>query len=151
MNIFCGGVCCDLFYAYMCVKVVYIFSFLFHSLISSSSSSSSSRANCTEFTDSLSLCLSASVSIIHRSESLCKSANMVCSCVEVYGLDRCYLKMKCWRTSLMSSSWLPQQWLLCLVHVTWIVGEMVGKWPYNCCLVECYFQNLFETTGSILV
>ena len=32
-------------------------------------------------------------------------------------------------TSLMSSSLLLQQSPLCLVHLTWIVFEMGGRWP----------------------
>ena len=29
--------------------------------------------------------------------------------------------------------------------------ETGGKWPYNCCFVECCFQYLFKTVCSILV
>ena len=52
-----------------------------------------------------------------------------------------------WTTSLMSLSLLCQH---CLVHFTWIVCEIGGKW-LNSCFVECYFQDLFKTTCSILV
>ena len=37
-------------------------------------------------------------------------------------------------TSLMSSSLLLQQCPACLVHLTWIVFVMGGRWPYSWCL-----------------
>ena len=54
-------------------------------------------------------------------------------------------------TSLMSSSLLLQQWLACLVCLTWIVFVMGGRWPYSWCLVECCRQDLFNIACNILV
>ena len=52
--------------------------------------------------------------------------------------------------SLMSLSLLLQQCPACLVHLTWIVFVMGSKWPYRCCFVECYLQDLFNIARSIL-
>ncbi len=50
-------------------------------------------------------------------------------------------------TSLMSSSLLLQQCPACLVHLTWIVFVMGGRWPYSLCFVGCCRQDLIvETT-----
>ena len=38
-------------------------------------------------------------------------------------------------TSLMSLFLLLQQCPTCLVHLTWVVFVMGGKWPYSCCFV----------------
>ena len=38
----------------------------------------------------------------------------------------------------------------CLV-LLWMVFEMWVKWPYRCCFVGCYCQDLFQTTHSVLV
>ena len=46
-------------------------------------------------------------------------------------------------TSLMSSSLLLQQCLVCLVRLTWIVFVMGSKWPYSWCHVGCCRQDLF--------
>ena len=46
---------------------------------------------------------------------------------------------------------LMSLFLLCLVHLIWIVLEMGGRWPYSCCFVGCCFQNLFNMTFCILV
>ena len=54
-------------------------------------------------------------------------------------------------TSLMSSSLLLQQCPACLVHLTWIVFVMGGRWPYSWCLGECYHQDLFNIARNILV
>ena len=54
-------------------------------------------------------------------------------------------------TSLMSLSLLLQQWLESLVHLTWIVFVMGGRWAYSWCLVGCYCQDLFKIARSILV
>ena len=40
-------------------------------------------------------------------------------------------------TSLMSSSLLLQQCPAYLVHLTWIVFMMGGRWPYSWCFVGC--------------
>ena len=47
-------------------------------------------------------------------------------------------------TSLMSSSLLLQQCPACLVHLTWIVFMMGGRWPYSWCFVGCCHQDLFN-------
>ena len=54
-------------------------------------------------------------------------------------------------TSLMSSSLLLQQCPACLVHLTWIVFAMGGRWPYSWCLVGCCRQDLFNIARNILV
>ena len=54
-------------------------------------------------------------------------------------------------TSLMSSSLLLQQCPACLVHLTWIVFLMGGRWPYSWCLVRCCRQDLFNIARNILV
>ena len=54
-------------------------------------------------------------------------------------------------TSLMSLSLLLQQCPACLVHLTWIVFMMGGKWPYSWYLVGCCRQDLFNIAGNILV
>ena len=54
-------------------------------------------------------------------------------------------------TSLMSLSLLLQQCPACLVHLTWIVFIMGGRWPYSWCLVECCCQDLFNIARIILV
>ena len=51
-------------------------------------------------------------------------------------------------TSLMSSSLLLQQCPACL---TLIVFVMDGRWPYSCCFVGCYLQDLFNTASNIHV
>ena len=53
--------------------------------------------------------------------------------------------------SLMSSFWLLQQCPACLVHLTWIVFMMGGRWLYSCCFVGCCLQDLFNIARSILV
>ena len=55
------------------------------------------------------------------------------------------------RTLLMSLSQLPQQWLACLVHLTWMVSEMRDKWSYRCGFVACCSQDLLKTMCLILV
>ena len=54
-------------------------------------------------------------------------------------------------TSLMSSSLLLQHCPACLVHLTWIVFVMGGRWPYSWCLVGCCHQDLFNIARNILV
>ena len=54
-------------------------------------------------------------------------------------------------TSLMSSSQLLQQCLVCLVRLTWIVFVMGGWWPYSWCFVECCRPDLFNIARSIHV
>ena len=47
-------------------------------------------------------------------------------------------------TSLMSSSLLLQQCPACLVHLTWRVFVIGGRWPYSWCLVGCCHQLLWS-------
>ena len=56
-----------------------------------------------------------------------------------------------WSTSLMSLSLLLQQCPACLVHLTWIVFRMGGRWPYSWCLVGFCRQDLFNIARNILV
>ena len=51
----------------------------------------------------------------------------------------------------MNSSLLLQQYPVCLVQLIWMVLEMGGRWPYSCCFVSCYFQDLFNIARSVLV
>ena len=53
-------------------------------------------------------------------------------------------------TSLMSSSLLLQQCPVCLIRLTWIVFQMVGRWPYSWCFVGCCLQDLLNIAHSIL-
>ena len=53
--------------------------------------------------------------------------------------------------SLMSSSLLLQQCPACLVHLTWIVFVIGGRWPYSWCFVGCCRQDLFNIARDILV
>ena len=53
--------------------------------------------------------------------------------------------------SLMSSSLLLQQCLACLDHLAWVVLVMGDKWPYSCCFMECYFQDMFKIIRSLLM
>ena len=49
-------------------------------------------------------------------------------------------------------SFLLLQWCpACLVHLTWMVLEIGGRWPYNCCFMGCCFKDLYNTVHSILV
>ena len=53
------------------------------------------------------------------------------------------------RTSLISLSLLLQHCPVHLAHLTLIVCEMRGKWPYNCCFVRCHVQDLLKRACSI--
>ena len=50
------------------------------------------------------------------------------------------------RMSLMSSSLLPKQCPVCLVHLTRMIYAIRIKWRC-CCFVGCCFQNLFKTVS----
>ena len=99
---------------------------------------------------SLTLSLYLSLSFIAQSrssklhpmsaQSCCRSVLLTLTC-PYEGVHR--------RTSLMSSSLLLQQCPICPIYHIWIVLEMGGKWPYNCCFVGCCFQ--FSIVCSILV
>ena len=56
-----------------------------------------------------------------------------------------------WSMSLMSLSLLLQQYLTCLVCLTWIVFMLGRRWPYSCFFVGCCLQNWFNISCSILV
>ena len=95
---------------------------------------------------SLSFITSGRSSELHpvSSQSCCMYVRAGCpafarSCVEIYR-----------STSLMSSSLLLQQCPACLVHLTWIVFMMGGRWPYSWCFVGCCLQVLFNIACSIL-
>ena len=72
-----------------------------------------------------------------------------------YVLDQLTLACPCKgihkRLSLMSLSLLLQQCSACLVCFIWMVLEIGGRRPYNCCFVACCFQDLFNIACSILV
>ena len=51
----------------------------------------------------------------------------------------------------MSSSLPLQRCLASLVNLIWIFFVMGGRWPYNCCFVGCYLQDLFNIARNILV
>ena len=63
-----------------------------------------------------------------------------CPCVGIYR-----------KILLMISSLLNQQCPACLVHLTWRVCEIEGKWQYNCFFMECCFKDLFRTASNNLV
>ena len=54
-------------------------------------------------------------------------------------------------TSLMSSSLLLQQCPACLVHLSWIVFMMGGRYAYSWCLVGFCHQDLFNIARNTLV
>ena len=51
----------------------------------------------------------------------------------------------------MSLSYFLKQCPAYLVRQIWMVLEMGGRWPYNCCFVGCCFQDLFNIAHNILV
>ena len=77
----------------------------------------------------------------HRTDvSLCWSANTGTS---ISCVNR--------RMSLLSLSLLSKECPACLVHLSWMVCQMGGKWPYNCGFVGCRFQDSFKAARLILV
>ena len=54
------------------------------------------------------------------------------------------------RTPFMSSSSFFKQWPAYLVHLTWMVCEIGGKWLYSSYFVRCCFQDLFKRARSII-
>ena len=48
----------------------------------------------------------------------------------------------------MRSYLLLQQCHAGLVRLTWVVLEIGGKWPYNCCFVGCCFQDFFNIAST---
>ena len=38
----------------------------------------------------------------------------------------------------------------CCVHLTWMVLEIGGRWPYTCCFMGYYFLDLFSFACNIL-
>ena len=56
-----------------------------------------------------------------------------------------------WSSLLPWSSLLLQQCSSCLVYLTRIVFVMGCRWPWSCFLFGFCLQDLFNTTGSILV
>ena len=44
----------------------------------------------------------------------------------------------------MSSPLILQQYSVYLVRLIWMVLVMGGRWPYSCCFVGCYLQDLFK-------
>ena len=83
-----------------------------------------------------------SIQCLHRANKIFLLVNQHW-CVKYVGVHQ--------RTSLMSLFLLTQQYLACHVHLTGIVCEMGGKWPYSCRFEVCFFQNLFKTADSFLV
>ena len=55
------------------------------------------------------------------------------------------------RMLLTSLTFLLQYCSSHLAPLTWINYEIGGKWPYSCCLVGYFFQDLFKTACSILM
>ena len=55
-----------------------------------------------------------------------------------------------WRKLLMSFSLFLQQCPAYLVHLTQMIYETSGKWPYSSSFIGCYFNDLFQTVRSIL-
>ena len=123
-----------------------------------SSSSLSCHADCMDSLDSFSL--SFSLSPIHLYHPLLMAGLLYdIQCPHKVNEYKSLLVGWPWRvcvgahhrTSLMSSSLLLLQCPACLVHLIWMVCEMVGKSLYCCCFVWYCFQELFRTACSILV
>ena len=55
------------------------------------------------------------------------------------------------RMSLISSSLLLLKCRACLVHLSWMVLKMGGKWSNNHCFMGYCFQDLFIITHCFLV
>ena len=93
---------------------------------------------------------------LHTSLSLNHSWDIfqTTSCVRA-GFGRPTLAQPCEgvyrKISLLISSLLFQQCSISLVHLTWMVLEIWGKWPYSCCFMECCFQDLFSIAQSVPV
>ena len=56
-----------------------------------------------------------------------------------------------WRTSLMSSSLLPQQCSTILVRLTRMICVMGSKWPDTCSFVWCCFQHFFKNQHALFL
>ena len=116
-------------------------------------SPSSSSSCCAASTD-LSYPLLEPVSIVHCSREVFKATSCICNKTVILA-DRPTFARPCegvyQSMSLMSSSLPLQQCLACLVHLTLIVFVMSGRWPYSCCFVGCFLQDLFNIAQRILV
>ena len=100
--------------------------------------------------------LSPSISIVHRFREVFQATSYIGTKLMCIGSS--------WSSFLCSSMWrgsqeyiayesvpLLQQCPAYLVRLTWIVLEMGSRWPYSCCFVGCYLQDLFSMARSILV
>ena len=111
------------------------------------SSTSSFRAASTDFPDPL----SPPVSIIHCSRRVLQATSSIGRELLCVGFSwSSSFARPCewvhWSTSLMRSSFLLRQCSACLVRLIWIVFVMGG----SCSFVECYLQDSFNMTRSIL-
>ena len=52
---------------------------------------------------------------------------------------------------VLASPAVPHMSCLSYLNGSWMVCEMGGRWPYNCCYVGCYFQDLLKIKCRILV
>ena len=113
------------------------------------SSSSSCCAISTDIPDAL----LPPFSIVHRFWQVLKVISGI-------GTELFYVGF-CWLSCLCSSMWRgPQGYFTyelvrtspAMSHMsglfTLIVFVMGGKWPYNCCFVECYLQDFFNIAHS---
>ena len=95
----------------------------------------SSSSSCHTVSTDLPVPFSALVPIVYHSQQVFQ----VTSCIGTELLSvgsswSTYLCLSMWRgTSLMSSSFLLQQYPTCLVHLIWMIFVMGGRWPLLFC------------------
>ena len=114
--------------------------------------STSCRANSTDIPDSL----SPPFPIVHRFRQVLRVTPRILTELLYVGSSWSpAFARPCERvhrsTSHMSSSQHLQQGPASLVRLTFIVFVMVGRWPYSCCFVGCYLQDLFKIARCILI
>ena len=51
------------------------------------------------------------------------------------------------RTSLMSSSLLPQQCFACRVCLTWMISQIRGRWPYSWCFEKVLLPGFAQDSS----
>ena len=61
--------------------------------------------------------------------------------------QRCHMYVRAGRPAFARPYMCPA----CLVHLTWIIFLMGGRWSYSWCFVGCCLQDLFNIPHSILV
>ena len=103
----------------------------------------------------LSLSLSPFIPFIHRSRQVFQTTSYIHT--EPLYVSSCWLANTgsfVLRDPLENVTYefvLASPEVSCLVRLIWMVLEIGGKWPYNCCFVGCFFQDLFNIGRSIFV